>query len=194
MFRSTEIFKEVFIDERLKKKYAISNFGTFISYDNDMESGSILKCSMIKGFRIFRYKIFENGKVLKNKHVFIYKLVAENFVEKPSELHNHVIHLNFILDDDYFSNLKWVTLEEKSAHRMLLPSHKENLEKLVAFNKKRDGKKLTSTNVLHIKKILNNPNSKTSVIRLAKQFKVSTMQIYRIKWGENWKHLVEYIT
>jgi hypothetical protein len=46
------------------------------------------------------------------------------------------------------------------------------------------------TKVMRIKKMLQNPNRKTRIKMIAKQFGVSEMQIFRIKSGENWGHIV----
>jgi len=37
-----------------------------------------------------------------------------------------------------------------------------------------------------LKKIINNPQRKTRLKIIAKQFGISEMQLYRIKRGENW--------
>lgn len=191
MYRG-EVFKEVFIDDTLKKRYAISNYGRLMSFVNSFSDGRNLKCSIINGFRIFKYKIFNNSK-FSNKHVFLYKLVAQHFLDKPNQDQEYLIHLNHDTLDDHYHNLKWVTYEEKFAHRKTNPKFIESFEKFKKFNIKRDGAKLTSTNVLRIKKILQNPKRKISVTKLAKEYDVSTTQIYRIKRGENWKHLDKYI-
>ena len=60
---------------------------------------------------------------------------------------------------------------------------------LIEFNKNNDGRKLSVTKVIHIKKILANPNRKTRIKMIAKQFGVSEMQIARIRSGENWGHI-----
>lgn len=189
-----EAFKEVHIHSTLKKRYAISNYGRFMSFYHDFSDGSILKCHKVNGFRIFKYKVKNQDGSIKNKHVMLYKLVAENFVPNDSLYHLHVIHLNYNTQDDHYSNLKWVSEDDKKKHNYNNPKRIKSFKALVEHNKKRDGLKLTSTHVLRIKKILNNPNRKYSISKLAKDFNVSTMQIYRIKNGENWQHLDQYIT
>jgi hypothetical protein len=62
-------------------------------------------------------------------------------------------------------------------------------KKLIEYNIKADGPKLTETKVMRLKKILLDPNRKTRMKILAKQFGVSEMQLYRIKSGENWGHI-----
>ena len=51
------------------------------------------------------------------------------------------------------------------------------------------GNKLTSSVVKIIKKRILNPNRKTRMKIIAKQFGISEMQLYRIKSGENWGHI-----
>ena len=49
--------------------------------------------------------------------------------------------------------------------------------------------KLTETQVIRLKKKLFDPNRRTRLKILAKQFGVSEMQLHRIKTGENWGHI-----
>ncbi len=184
-----EVFKEVFFEDQLKFRYAISNFGRLVSFSNNIESdGRLLKGSTVEGYRIFRYKIF-GGPKIKNKHVFFYHMVAEQFLTKPSLAHNRIIHIDHTKTNDHFTNLKWVTREEHLAHQKTSPAVIKAKEKLIAFNRQRDGHKLTSTEVILIKRKLADPNRKTRLKMIAKQFGISEMQLYRIKSGENWGHI-----
>jgi hypothetical protein len=54
---------------------------------------------------------------------------------------------------------------------------------------KSDGRKLTVTKVMHLKKLIFDPKRKTRLKMLAKQFGISEMQVSRIKSGENWGHI-----
>jgi predicted DNA binding protein len=59
-----------------------------------------------------------------------------------------------------------------------------------AFGRHRyKGHKLTETDVRRIKKKIFDPNRKTRLKMIAKQFGISEMQLYRIKSGENWGHV-----
>jgi len=188
-FYSEEVFKEIAIDNKLKLRYAISNYGRLISFIDEIKDGRIVKGSTIEGYRIFRYKI-NNGKKISNKHKFFYRMVAEQFVEKSSEEQTQVLHLDHNLDNDYYKNLKWATKKEMYEHHKTSPKVKhakiESTRRIVEYNLKRDGTKLTSTKVMLIKKMLANPNRKTRMKMIAKQFGISEMQLYRIKSGENW--------
>jgi len=187
-----EEFKEIKIREKLQLRYAISNYGRLISFTENFEDGRIIKGSVTAGFRLFRYKIFK-GKKIKNKHKFFYKLVAEHFLEKPSADQKHLIHLDHNLSNDYVRNLKWVTYEEMMEHRKKNPkviaAKKISTKRIVEYNKNREGTKLSTTKVMLIKKILANPNRKTRMKIIAKQFGISEMQLYRIRSGENWAHV-----
>ncbi len=191
-FFPSEEFKEVQLEGQLQKRYAISNYGRFVSFTDSIEKGRILKGSKTEGFRLHRYKIKEKG-VVKHKHRFYGKMVAEYFVPKNSEAQTQVIHLDYNLENDYFENLKWVTKEEMYEHNNKNPKFIENIEKLKKFTQterlKMDGHKLSVTDVIRIKKRLADPKNKTRMKLLAKQFNISTMQLYRIKTGENWGHI-----
>lgn len=184
----SEEFVEIEIEDKLQKKYAISNYGRLVSFDeNLMSDGNEIKGSTVNGFRLFRYKIKIDDKI-KNKHKFIYKLVAEHFLPKPSELQTNLIHLDYNLSNDHYSNLKWVTKEESKQFQDKNPKVIQARRDLGERMKVREGK-LTATQVMRLKKILLDPNRKTRIRILAKQFGVSEMQLYRIKSGENWSRI-----
>lgn len=187
-FFATEKFKEITLSGPLQFRYAISNYGRLISFTDVFEDGRIVNGSKIEGYRIFRYKTRIEGK-LCHKHAFLYKLVAEHFLHKPSEEHKHVIHLDHSRANDYVGNLKWVTRQEMLDHQKLSPAVIEAKERLAENNANRDGNKLTTTKVIMLKKQLADPNRKTRIKMLAKQFGISEMQVYRIKSGENWGHI-----
>ena len=85
--------------------------------------------------------------------------------------------------------MKWATLEEFREHFMSSPYYEEGKEKSKKTRQMMDGNKLTTTDVIRIKKMLANPNRKTRLRIIAKQFGISEMQLYRIKSGENWGHI-----
>jgi hypothetical protein len=188
VFRN-EVFKEIEFDDKPKLRYAISNLGRLISFENDINFGRVLEGGFTNGYRMFRYKIFRDGKVI-NKHKIFYKLVAEYFVPKTSDDQVHVIHLDRQKDNNVSSNLKWVTKTEmiefyNKSHNVI----KARL-KMKAENTYNGGhKKLTVTKVMLIKKLLANPERKTRLKMIAKQFGISEMQLNRIKRGENWGYV-----
>ena len=115
-----EIFEEIEIDDELKLRYAISNYGRLVSFRDRIKYGRVLKGSITDGFRIFRYKIRRRKKTLY-RHRFFYKLVAECFLEKPSEEQTCLLHLDHNLSNDHVSNLKWATKQEMLDHQQTNP-------------------------------------------------------------------------
>ena len=119
-------------------------------------------------------------------HFLVHRAVAELFLDKPSgaEL---VIHKDFNKENNHVSNLQWATKEEAFARFAHHPHYKEKRKNDDSFGQKRrryGSEKLSVENVLYIKEKL--AQGKT-LRELAHQFKVSDMQIHRIKTGENWK-------
>ena len=183
-----EIFREIEIAIPLKFKYAVSNRGRLVSYTEKIIEGNLLKGSMADGYKTFRYQKMINGKRIYTTF-FIYKLVAEFFIPKTSEDQQFVLHLDYVRDNDLVKNLKWATYEERQEHYKRSPHVIKSMKKLTEHNLKADGRKLTSTRVMYLKKLLNDPNNKTRMKMLAKQFGISEMQVSRIKRGENWGHI-----
>ena len=118
-------------------------------------------------------------------HSLIHRLVAKYFLPKPAANKTIVAHLDFDKVNNDIKNLMWMTPEENYAHQVNSPY-------VVAEKNRRMSNgpsvsknyKLTVTKVMLLKKLLNE-NRKT-VKQLSKQFKVSDMQIIRIRRGENW--------
>lgn len=184
-----EEFKELELEHKLTFRYAISNRGRLVSFTEDIKKdGRILQGSKADGYRLFRYKIRRDGEVI-NRAFFFYKLVAQYFVPRTSEDQVHVLHLDRVRDNDDYRNLRWATKEEAQEHYRKSPFVIQARKKLIEHNIKSDGKKLTVTKVMLIKKLLAKPNQKTRLKMIAKQFGVSEMQIRRIKSGENWGHI-----
>ncbi|MBS1580294.1 MAG: HNH endonuclease [Bacteroidetes bacterium] len=122
-----------------------------------------------------------------NYHALIHKLVAEYFLPKPKPTQTIVAHLNYNKLNNTVINLQWMTPEENYAHQRKSPyviKYKKLLKENIVVSP--NVAKLTVTKVMLIKKLLN--EGKTAR-KLAKTFKVSDMQIIRIKRGENWKNI-----
>jgi len=183
-----EEFKEVILKDKLKLRYAISNKGRLISFVNDMKFGRELKGGSSDGYRLLKYKLTKDGKTI-NKHLFFSKLVAELFIPKTDENQTYVLHLDRVRDNDDYRNLKWATREEMIEFSNKSPHVIQAFKNLLAHNLKSNGRKLTITQVIHIKKLLAKPEQRTRLKMIAKQFGVSEMQIRRIKSGENWGHI-----
>ncbi len=188
-FYPNEEFREVTLHESLKNKYAISNKGRLISYTTDMQKGRLLSGGLTDGYKIIRYSIREDGKV-KYKYNFFYKLVAEVFLQKETDDQTFVLHLDYVRDNDDIKNLKFATREEMLAHSNKSPHVQAARAKFV--DDKSGSKavsKLTSTQVMRIKKMLARPDLKTRKTIIAKQFGITTMQLRRIETGENWGYI-----
>ena len=189
---ATEQFKEIKLEDELKLRYAISNFGRLVSFTDRIEHGRIVNGSMTEGYRIFRYRIRRGRKIIY-KHRFFHRLVAEYFLEKTSDEQVYVLHLDHKLSNDLVGNLKWATKKEMLEHQMtnpkVLKARQESKKRIVEYARKRDGYKLTSTKVMHIKMLLAKPNRTTRMKTIAKRFGISLTQLYRIKTGENWGHV-----
>lgn len=185
-----EEFKEVELKGTLRNNYAISNFGRLVSYQYDLEEdGRLLKGSYVNGYRILRYSYKDEVGRKKYTQNLIYHLVAEKFLPPPTEDQTYLLHIDFVKDNDNVTNLKWGTKEEFRDHFMNSPLYEDGIEKSKKTRQKMDGNKLSTTDVIRIKKMLANPNRKTRLRLIAKQFGISEMQLYRIKSGENWGHV-----
>ncbi len=184
-----EEFREVKIEFPTVYRYAISNRARIIGFTNSIEDGKLLNGSYSQGYKTLRFNTKNSEGKWVGKTLFVYKLVAELFVPKPSEESIYVIHLDYSRDNDMVSNLRWATKEEAQEHRRKNPNVINIGAKVRAYKLQADGRKLTSTKVMHLKKLLNDPDRKTRIKMLAKQFGISEMQISRIRRGENWGHI-----
>ena len=84
--------------DKLRNKYDVSNYGRIVSYREKREDGKVLKGSLVDGYPVFRYKQFyRNGTdvTVKNKQIFIHKLVTEYFGKPKKDDDRYVIHLDY---------------------------------------------------------------------------------------------------
>lgn len=175
-----EEWKDIVFDENIsdKEKFKISNYGRVLNCKG--AEPYFPKDTFVRGYQILHVKQKKNGKSTGR---YIHKLVAEHFLEKESEDQTFVIHLNYDKLNNQVWNLKWATKKEKEKHQFSNPKPKKPMPRERMYSK------LTETQVQLIKRKINNPNRKTRIKMIAKQFGVSEMQIYRIKTGENWGHV-----
>ena len=171
-----EEFREIPVDYSLKLRYAVSNYGRMVSFTDEIKNGRLLKGTKSEGYKVFRFKIYRDKKML-NSHLFICKLVAQNFLPKTSEDQIHVLHLDYCRSNDTASNLKWATETEKFNHSqkspLVLQARKKRIEPATAIN----GHKLTVTRVMLIKKLLANPKQTTRLKMIAKQFEIGRAHV-----------------
>ena len=191
-FYPKEIFKEIVLEDKLQLRYAISNYGRFVSFTDTIENGRFVKGTKQDGYRIWRYTTRDENNKRQYKYRFLYKLVAEYFIPKTSDEQVYVLHLNRNRANDYVENLQWATKAEMLEHSKKSPFVIEARKKQLAELKekrKQQGNKLTATQVMLLKKKLLDPNRKTRLKILARQFGVTEMTLQRIKTGENWSHI-----
>ena len=156
------------------EKYKLSSYGRLIRIRKGKEA--IFKPYNMHGYPYFRVKKVEKGKF---KTYYLHKILAQHFLEQNDR--EFVIHLDYDKLNNHIDNLKWVTKREKEIHQFSNPNYKRP-EKFTSA-------KLSENDVRRLKKMLNNPNRNTRLRIIAKQFGVSTMQLQRIKTGENWSHI-----
>lgn len=177
-----EEWKDLQLEEGLftKKKCRISNQGRILSIGEDGKS-KLLKLTPANGYEMVSAYQKKNGK---KSGRYVHKLVAQHFLEQKED-EVFVIHLNYEKLDNQVENLKWATKREKELHQFSGPAHINRKPRLHSA-------KLTEVQVRLIKRKINDPNRRTRMKMIAKQFGVSEMQLYRIKSGENWSHVTDY--
>lgn len=119
-------------------------------------------------------------------HFLVHRAVAELFLEKTDHA-EVVIHRDFNKQNNHVDNLAWATKDEAFSRYADNPYYKAKKynENIFGEQRRKSGnEKLSVENVLYIKEKL--IQGKT-LRELANHFKVSDMQIHRIKTGENWK-------
>jgi hypothetical protein len=161
--------------EQTGGRYQVSNFGRIKSFALDKKNGKIMKFIDLKGFNTISLKI--DGKDVR---YLVHKLTAIAWVTKESDDHRFVVHLDWNIRNNHFTNLAWKTKEE---YYKRMGQHLKDLAKDPNRPKVINYSKLNTSQVQHIKAMLER-GVKQNLI--AKMFCVSEMQITRIKRGENW--------
>ena len=179
-----EDWKEVKMPKgALRYRYAISNLGRIASFTSKIPDGKLLSGTSIGGYPTLNVKPFG-----ENKTYYIHKLVAQLFATKGNPKQKYVIHKDHIKANNKAKNLKWATKEEMEKHQqkspLVLKARQERMNKPIY-----KGHKLTSKVVKQIKQKIFSKSRSQSMKEIAKQFKISEMQLYRIKSGENWAHV-----
>ena len=158
------------------KRYAISNRGRIVSFKTKIEEGYVLRPRLTQG-----YPSVTIGREANRQNYYLHRLVAEYFTKRPSTKHNFVIHLDHVKENNKAENLRWVKHETQIEHALKDPN-------VLLRQNPEEGPKLNAAKVRQIKRALNSKKQPT-LKALAKQFRVSDMQIHRIKTGENWSHI-----
>ena len=179
-----ETWKKVSLEEwRPNECYHISSEGRVIS-DKHRKRSLSFKFSNINGYEAFS-AIRKNGST---HLVYVHKIVAELFLENNANK-TYVIHLDHNKVNNNVNNLKWATRAEMINHNKSNPlviKGKEKNKRLKPYSKLSEGK------VKMIKRKLFDPNRRTRLRLIAKQFGVSEMQLHRIKTGENWGDVTDF--
>jgi signal peptidase I len=175
-----EQWKPMVFDKKITntEKYKISNYGRLMKCQDYNEV--LVKEFFINGYQTIPLKQKENGKSTSR---YVHKLVAQHFLEQGDGV--YVIHLNYDKKNNKVENLKWATKKEKENHQFTNPEYLNR-------PKKRTYSKLTEAKVRLIKRKIHDPNRRTRMKMIAKQFGISEMQLYRIKSGENWGTVTDY--
>lgn len=121
-----------------------------------------------------------------NYHALIHRLVATYFLPLPKAEQTKVAHLDYNKLNNHVSNLKWMSPEENFIHQQTSPNVIIEKQRRKLGNSQAKNAKLTVTKVMLLKKLL---NQNKPVRQLIKQFRITDMQVYRIKRGENWAHI-----
>lgn len=164
---------------QLRNRYAVSTLGRIASYKQDvLKEGKVLSGSLTTGYRTLNLHRPDNKGTL-----YIHREMAKIFLKKSSLKHKYVIHRNHRKLDNDIKNLRWATLEQMIAHQQGSPAK-------IAYKEKQanrtEGLKLTATQVKKIKSVLNSKSRNITIKKLAENYGVSEMTMYRIKSGENW--------
>ena len=156
------------------------------------ENGEIIAVIKQAQLDLNKVKNFYSKQIIQNTknrtihyHSLIHRLVAEYYLTTRSLNKTIVAHLDFDKLNNNVKNLKWMTPEENYAHQKNSPYVIEERERRILNGPTHSNNiKLTLTKVMLLKKMLN--EGRKTLKQLAKQFKVSDMQIIRIRRGENW--------
>lgn len=159
-------------------EYLVSNFGRIQRKKTFSQKWELSKTSLIGGYDTFWIR--KKGKKSTSSY-YTHRVVALLFCDRLNN-EKYVIHIDFNKLNNKALNLKWVNKTEMFLH------HKKNPKK-IARRGQVTSSKLTEGRVRLIKKKIFDPNRKTRMRIIAKQFGISEMQLYRIKSGENWSHV-----
>ena len=160
-------------------KYLISNYGRVRSLFTEPNEGVLINGGKLNGYLTI-YAKTTNGKQISR---YIHKIVGTLFIEKK-EGQLFVIHKDYDKLNNRVTNLAWASRAEQSEHQ-------KNNPVILKRKETPANSKLTPELVRIIKRRINDPNRKTRMKMIAKQYGISEMQLWRIKSGENWGHIEE---
>lgn len=166
-----EVWKDVPDSEG---KYQVSNYGRVRSFAYSKEHPRVMKQCIINNFSAVSLKIKQ-----KSVTIYTHKLVASVWLSKSSENQIHVLHLDYNVRNNHANNLRYASHEE-------VVEHQRERERDPNRKKQINNSKLTEKDVALLKSMIERgvPN-----VTIAKLFRISDMQVVRIKRGENWGHV-----
>lgn len=183
MSSKKEIWKKVdFKGKKPSVCYMVSNLGHFGVKNAD---GKIEVRKFKPQNGVYRYNFKINGE---QKTLFVHKEVAKAFLPKSSPKKSMLIHKDHNYLNDSAVNLKWVTPEEHRQHVIFSPNAIRSRKKR-AYTESPTSKIFNEKKVIEVKKLIWDPKRKLTFKQIAAKYKVSEMQIYRIKSGELWFHV-----
>ena len=156
----------------------VSNYGRVKRKKPNQTEFKLTKFIHANEFRMFFF--YRNSG--KPTSYYVHRAVAILFIENP-ENKTFVIHKDHDLKNNEFTNLAWLNRSELVKHQLTNP---KRIAKLGSNAKLNEGR------VKIIKRKIFDPNRKTRMKIIAKEFGISTMQLYRIKSGENWGHVTDF--
>jgi hypothetical protein len=167
---------------QLRNRYAVSSCGRIASYKKEvLGDGKLLSGSLTTGYRTLNLHRPDDKGTL-----YIHREMAKLFLKKASNQFKYVIHRNHNKLDNNIKNLRWATLDMMIKHQQESPAK-------VAYKEKQanrtDGLKLSAAQVRKIKAVLKNKKRNITIKKLAHNYGVSEMTMYRIKSGENWARI-----
>jgi HNH endonuclease/NUMOD4 motif len=182
-----EQWEEFTFEGRYQNRYAISNFGRIVYFTQEIKDGQLLKTYLSpRGYLRVKIKswVMREGQEQKRTIAqYVHKLIAEKFLPNDQPQNKTVVlHLDYEKTNNHLDNLRWATRQEALQHEKTNPLWLASQQKA-----KWRGVKLNAATVQLLKKKLREGKTRQKI--LAKQFGVSEMAIYRIKKGENWKHI-----
>jgi DNA-directed RNA polymerase specialized sigma subunit len=159
-------------------RYFVSNYGRVKSFAVDKIDGQILKFCESNGFSQVQFNIDKY-----KRKFYVHKVVAELWLPKPSVKHTYVTHLDGRFKNNHISNLQWHTKESlKEKHR----ENKENRKDNPRHSYTPTNSKLKESDIVLLKSMLLRGVVQS---KIAKLFRISEMQVTRIKRGENWGYV-----
>lgn len=172
------------------QKFEISNYGRIKSLNKGKPE--ILKGYVNNGYLTFSTRKKNNKRTL----TYVHKAVAAHFIENNDPEKSVVSHKDYNPLNNHVDNLMWLTPKESEQHAYKNPQGSK-YDKIMEYwdnAAPRDrffANKLTEAQVLKIKRMVHDPNRKTRIKMIAKQFDVSIYTILSIKAGRSWAWLTE---